>query len=570
MPVKIVYGVNDFETWCKQNNREDLLDEWGYDKNDGLVPQDIIKCYSKKVWWVCKENHEWQATIHNRVKGSNCPYCSGRNAIVGKTDLATVNPELIKEWDFDKNKTLPQNYKSGSGVKVWWKCKENHSWLDSIKHRKEGRGCPYCGGKRVLVGYNDLVTIYPNLVKEWNYKKNDNAPHCYTKGSKKKVWWNCDKGHEWKASICNRTNGEGCPICANKQILVGFNDLNTTNPNLTKEWNYEKNITTPEEYTSGSGVKVWWKCENGHAYIAKIVNRTRGQGCPYCSNKKILYGFNDLETQYPNLMKEWDYEKNTDITPTKVTMGSVTRVWWKCKKGHSWKASINHRVHGIGCPICSNKQVLSGYNDLATTDPILAKQWNYSKNIGVTPKDVTRGMTKNVWWVCEKGHEWRTTINRRTANHTGCPYCSGSKTERLVYSYLKELKISFIAEKKFEQDSKVKGFPFDIWIASKRLIIEPDGLQHFKEECFPIGTTFDKYRQHDNIKNEFCLEHRISILRIPYIYNPYIKKTEIQQLVKDFVETRKVPDEIIEFYEQYKEDNNYAEVAREINKLAES
>ncbi len=84
----------------------------------------------------------------------------------------------------------------------------------------------------------------------------------------------------------------------------------------------------------------------------------------------------------PTLMAEWNWEKNNalDLDPKTLTLGSNKKVWWKCSKGHEWQATINHRNNGRGCPHCSGRKVLKGYNDLATVNPKLATEWNYDKN----------------------------------------------------------------------------------------------------------------------------------------------------------------------------------------------
>ena len=84
--------------------------------------------------------------------------------------------------------------------------------------------------------------------------------------------------------------------------------------------------------------------------------------------------------KYPDLAREWSYEKNNMILPEQVSVGSHKRVWWKCKQGHEWEAEIKSRVNGEGCPYCANKKVLEGYNDLQTFFPELVKEWNYDKN----------------------------------------------------------------------------------------------------------------------------------------------------------------------------------------------
>ena len=126
----------------------------------------------KKVWWICNKGHEWQASIAHRNKGRGCPYCAGQKVIKGENDFQTVNPTLAKEWHYEKNNGLtPMDVLPNSGKKVWWKCSKGHEWQASIADRNSGHGCPYCAGKRVLKGYNDLQTVNPTLAKEWHYEK---------------------------------------------------------------------------------------------------------------------------------------------------------------------------------------------------------------------------------------------------------------------------------------------------------------------------------------------------------------------------------------------------------------
>ena len=119
------------------------------------------------------------------------------------------------------------------------------------------------------------------------------------------------------------------------------------------EWNYEKNgDLNPLELTAFSNRKVWWKCEKGHEWEAKIQNRSNGTNCPYCSGKQVLKGFNDLATLYPEVAKEWHPTKNENLKPCDVAPQSHRKVWWKCEKGHEWQATIADRNAGRGCPIC--------------------------------------------------------------------------------------------------------------------------------------------------------------------------------------------------------------------------
>lgn len=214
---------------------------------------------------------------------------------------------------------------------------------------------------KIIVGQNDLFTSNPELKLEWDFEKNIISNECVTAGSHKKVWWLCKNGHSWQAEIKSRVNGANCPYCSGRLAIVGLNDLATLYPELIKEWNYEKNINiSPTDFKVSSNVKVWWKCANGHEWISSIDKRTRlSRGCPYCANQKVLKGFNDLQTLYPNLALEWNYQKNKGITPDSVIAKTGKKYLWICNKGHEWEATVNSRIRGNGCSQCSKERATS-------------------------------------------------------------------------------------------------------------------------------------------------------------------------------------------------------------------
>ena len=421
-----------------------------------------------------------------------------------KKSLAITHPEIAKEWHPTKNGDLkPTDVTFGSRKRVWWQCEKGHEWQAKIANRNSGNGCPYCANRKVLAGYNDLATTHPEIAKEWHPTKNgDLKPTNVTVGSNKKVWWICEKGHEWEASIANKTAGRGCPYCSNKKVLTGYNDLTITHPEVAKEWHPTKNDTLkPTDVTAGSNKKVWWQCNKGHEWEVSIANRTAGRGCPYCSNHKVLAGYNDLTITHPEIAKGWHPTKNGDLKPNDVTVGSGKKVWWKCSKGHEWQASINNRNNGDGCPYCSNHKVLAGYNDLATTHPEIAKEWHPTKNGDLKPTDVTVGSNKKVWWICEKGHEWKTTIGSRTLLSSNCPHCSLSGTSRvelIVLYYLNQYSNCEIIHRYREL-----GFEIDIYIPSLKIGIEYDGVYFHQNKT-----------KQDLTKNKHCVENGITLYRI--------------------------------------------------------
>ena len=351
---KIVPGVNDL-----LSHYPELADQWHFQRNAPLLPSQISYGSEKQVWWRCSRSHEWRASPNRRTfQKSGCPYCSNKAVLTGYNDLATTHPKLASDWDPEKNNSLQASQvHAGSHKKVWWLCDQGHSWVAGIVRRsREGTGCPYCSNTRVLEGYNDLASQNPVLVSEWDLKKNSKAsPNEVLVSSKRKYWWTCQFGHSFLQDIYSRhIEGAGCNVCAGKQVVAGINDLESKNPELASEWHHNKNgDLSPQNVTMNSNKKVWWLCSQGHEWPAVIANRSRGDSCPTCTGRTLLVGFNDLETLHPELIDEWDHDKNENLDPSSVFGGGTKKRWWKCKSGHSWQAPVIARTSGRGCPSCA-------------------------------------------------------------------------------------------------------------------------------------------------------------------------------------------------------------------------
>ena len=282
----------------------------------------------------------------------------------------------------------------------------------------------------------EFFKTHPALKKEWDTEANAKegiSPEQATEGSKKRVWWKCEKGHSWQAIIESRTIlGRGCPYCANKKVLAGYNDLATTNKDILKFWDYQKNTDiSPTEITECSKKRVWWRCEKGHSWQqivqAITLSETESSGCPYCYGIKIIKGENDLLFLNPEVAKEWCYELNK-FGPDEVSEGSKKKVWWKCELGHTWQAPIHTRTgpDKTKCPYCVGRKVWEGFNDLKTTHPRLAYEWAEDLNGDLKPTEVGKGSHKKVWWECGAGHVWQAVVYSRAKDRgTGCPVCAG-------------------------------------------------------------------------------------------------------------------------------------------------
>lgn len=225
---RVIRMSGSLQEYCVQNNRYELLEQWNYARNVGLTPADVTYGSKKKVWWRCGKGHEWQTAVYVRTgSNSGCPYCTGKQTASGESDLLSQRPDLAAQWHPTKNGAVtPDCVSLGSHKTVWWICEKGHEWRAMVKTRVRGYGCPVCTNRVVLSGVNDLASTHPDIAQQWHHEKNGSfTPRDVLAGSLRKVWWRCEKGHEWQAFIGSRTNGNGCPVCAGKYVISGENDL---------------------------------------------------------------------------------------------------------------------------------------------------------------------------------------------------------------------------------------------------------------------------------------------------------------------------------------------------------
>ncbi len=216
---------------------------------------------------------------------------------------------------------------------------------------------------------------YPELVPQWG-TSNEISPSDVSSGSHKKVWWVCEEGHTWQATVKNRAlKGSGCPYCEHRAVLKGYNDLQTLFPEVAKTWS-PRNELNPFEVSSRSNMEVLWVCENGHEWKARVADRTEGHGCPYCAGQRVWKGFNDLATTHRNLVAEWS-EKNVGLSPDTITYKNRTNVWWHCSKcGNDYQAVVYARANGRVCPFCISKE-LKRIRDIRMSYRKIARDCNY-------------------------------------------------------------------------------------------------------------------------------------------------------------------------------------------------
>ncbi|MFC4321331.1 zinc-ribbon domain-containing protein [Litchfieldia salsa] len=540
-----------------QEKAPQLLNDWDYKLNEQIVPSNFSIGSNQIVWWKCPIcTNSYQASIYSRTLGSGCPGCKTirRNKTMVKRNgsLFSVHPELEKEWHPQKNKALTlKDVTSNSNKKVWWQCEKGHEWQAPPATRGKGHGCPYCAGL-YPTKKNNLLVKSSRIAKEWHPTKNGNLiPENISPYSMKKVWWQCQRGHEWQASVSNRYQGRDCAQCSSElrssfpeQSIIFYLSKVFNVDSRTMHNGWEVDIYLPD-YNIGieyDGIAYHSKKHLREREIRKnnalseigldlirikesyesdeiidqtiffIVNHSY-KNFPTAlrklfhllevkTKKKIemeldidrdrigimnqyimIQKKNSFAANFHELINLWNNKKNMKLRPDTVSAMSNKKVWWNCEEGHEWEETVINVAKGNRCPYCSNHKVLAGYNDFESKYPNLAREWNYEKNYDLDPSEVTPGSNKKVWWVCENNHEYRATVASRVRNRN-CPQCRGRYRDTTLQHELwnqkyEQAKAYFLRNKNLEVKATYvceNGFKLGQWIRTQRVSYKNNDL----------------------------------------------------------------------------------------------
>jgi hypothetical protein len=418
----------------KENNLKllfpDVAKEWHPTRNNNLKPEDVTKASNKKVWWKCIKGHEWLTAVASRTIGNKCPYCM--NFRVSKeNNLKLLFPDVAKEWHPTRNNNLkPDEVTKSSNKKVWWKCIKGHEWLTKVTHRTtNGTNCPKCSGQSSKPEFriiSELETIFKEIDSRYKFKKTE--IDIFIKDINIGIEYDGSYFHKNKQTSDNKKNIflknylkklirvrhspltklDKLDVIVEKDELTK-KDLNKLIKSISNFCNYEQKTLIKKYLKQTSFVNE----KSYNKYLSYF---------PTPIPQKSLSSFNIKFT------KEWNFRKNYPLTPESFSVGSNTKVWWKCIKGHEWISTIGNRtsaLNGSNCTYCSGQKV-SKENNLKFLFPDVAKEWNFAKNGNLKPEDVTKASGKKVWWKCIKGHEWLSIVSNRIRG-TNCPHCFAIK-----------------------------------------------------------------------------------------------------------------------------------------------
>ena len=441
--IRLVPGVNDLLTKAPE-----IALEWN--PINKLKPSEVIYGSHDKALWVCSKcgygkNGEWYVEISNRVRnGTGCPACSNKVAWPGHNDLGTLfHDEIYRIWDWNRNKGLsPSDFTPGSGKRVHLLCPRGHhsrrQVCEIVNSIKRGHtGCPKCSSSS---SYSEFA-VYFYCKKAFG----DEVEHMAKIGPKQ------SEADIYIKSIKTAIEYDGILYHSSKKAEGRdsskdeyFDDLGIR---LIRIKESDHNLVLDDvvyfEWDGFDGPNLQWALS---ALFAEMLDRDVEVNLALDMNaiaeiRKDHFIKESLSYTDPEVALRWDYEGNGSLKPEYFTRGSNFNVSWICSNHplQPYRSSIKSQAaNGHGCPYCSGKEVLVGFNDLATTHPRLAAQWHPIKNGNLESTDITAGSNKQVWRKCEKcGHEWlispnsRTNSPRKNGEPSGCKKCSGLAPQKV-------------------------------------------------------------------------------------------------------------------------------------------
>ena len=362
-----------------------LLEEFDMALNENAKPERLYSRSPGSYWWKCREsshNHSYLATVGTRIKGHKCSYCAGIKILPGYNDWASVYGPQNLSWDDEANLDLDGEKIDPTLLGVEnkeqrnWICLEgNHprsiSISAAIRGEKVGKRCRSCSGYKAIPGESDAQTLFPELVERLDKRRHSpESLEGIHPGNRDNIFnWTCPEGHNWKRSVCEEIRAKGCNKCLGREVWTGHTDLQSQFPEIAEQYCLELNMVdddtlklTPDQIHMGSNALSWWRCrEHNHEWKTSVQKRTLEKtGCPFCSDRKVWPGYNDLVTKRPDLVDEIDFDKHPELVPGELLWVSHDYIHWVCEFDHRWPAQLFMRTRPgklqkpTGCPSCAD------------------------------------------------------------------------------------------------------------------------------------------------------------------------------------------------------------------------
>jgi len=443
--------------------------EVDFEKNKNIDFDKLGYRSAIKIWWICtfcKTNYV--ASPHSKTKSKKCRACYRKSINPQRPkmtkkqwyrrSIAYVLPELAKLWHPTKNGILkPEN--AYFGKKYWYRCDKGHEFYVAGYAKKRiqtKQMCSKCLGKVVSKEKNFAVE-FPEIAKEWDYKKNEKLPSDYTKGSNHKAWWICKKKHSYQCVIGMRTHTkQGCPKCSSNisrpqlriyaelklifpktqlnKILINRTEIDIFIPEINVGIEYDGTRFHQKQFTIDKDLRKNKIVKKLHIYLIRI-------------REKGLHKLTDNDIFQTNYLLE-KKEINQVLIKIKQKIKQPEYIFkiddYLSKTEFTNNDLFNKLYLDLPLPLFENS--------IAYTHKHLLKEWDYEKNKNIKPENFSRGNKEKVWWLCEKlKHSTYASIANRAKKNSQCSECSQLKrnlTLRAIASKRKGVKKEFWPDKK--------------------------------------------------------------------------------------------------------------------------
>jgi very-short-patch-repair endonuclease len=286
-----------------------------------------------------------------------------------------------------------------------------------------------------------------------------------------------------------------------------------------KFWS-ERNEKIPTEVALNSHKKFWFDCECGHQFDIQLNNVNIGRWCPYCSNKKLCELNRNCKKCFDKCFasvertKNWS-DKNFE-EPFEVLKNSHKKYWFDCECEHEFKASLSDITSkNSWCPYCANRLLCNKESNCKSCYNKSFASIERSKNLSTknikNPIEVFKSTAEKFWFDCDKcGNIFESKLCHIT-DGSWCPKCR-YKTEDKLFSIISQIYLTLNQQFKVDWCKDKKHLPFDFVIDERKIIIEQDGEQHWKQVA--KWKTPEHNRQRDLYKMKCANENGFSIIRI--------------------------------------------------------
>lgn len=470
-------------------------------KNPNIEVLENYQGANTKILHKClKENcrYQWYVSPHSILNGTGCPQCAGKvtrthDEYVCDVKKVNNNIEVIETF---KNTHTAILHKCLI-CEYQWKCKPTNILL--------GTGCPKCANniKKTHEKYvKEVFLLNPNIEVIGKYI------NCKTPIIHKCIIHNT----EWSAQPNNILQGKGCPDCAKENRIKNNSMSHDEYVKQIKEKN--STIEVIGEYVNAK-TKILHHCTIHDVYWDVAPNSViyKMSGCPECKKDKFHIATTKTRDEYVNELAI----KNPIIELVGDYLGHKNKTQHYCKIHNClFDSTPENMLNGCGCKQCCVEKMAN--KKRKTHEQYVIELKNVNPDIIVLDTYI-EALTPILHKCLIDGYEW----NVRPSNilrGDGCPRCNESSGERQVRQWLEKNNISYIFQHTYKDCRDINLLPFDFYLPDFNTIVEYDHKQHFEPvEHFGGQESFEKTVKHDKMKNEYCKNNGISLLRIPYFKN---------------------------------------------------